>query len=64
MTPDDFYREQAVRAMIARHDVEEERVCPRCKRTTSGWLLARPDRCSPKDWVRCIRQPQPEWVAA
>lgn len=30
-------------------------VCPRCKRPRSFWPLARPNRCSPKDWVKGIR---------
>lgn len=33
-------------------------ICPRCKRPTSGWPIKRQDRCSPKDWGRCIRQPE------
>jgi hypothetical protein len=35
-------------------------LCPRCKRWTKGWLLMRGDgnRCSPKDWARCIREPE------
>jgi hypothetical protein len=32
-------------------------ICPRCKREAVGWPLRRADRCSPKDWVRCLREP-------
>ena len=31
--------------------------CLRCKRVTEGWPLVRPDVCSPKGWVQCIRNP-------
>jgi len=31
--------------------------CPRCKRWAIGWPLKRGDRCSPKDWQVCIREP-------
>lgn len=35
-------------------------LCPRCKRWTQGWPLQRGNgnRCSPKEWTRCIREPQ------
>lgn len=32
--------------------------CPRCDREAVGWPLERGDRCSPRDWVYCIRQPE------
>lgn len=32
--------------------------CPRCKREAVGWPLSRHDVCSPKDWVKCIREPE------
>lgn len=32
--------------------------CPRCDREARGWPLERADRCSPRDWVYCIRQPE------
>lgn len=31
--------------------------CDRCKRELRPWPLKRGDRCSPKDWAVCIRQP-------
>ena len=31
--------------------------CPRCKRRAVGWPVLRGDRCSPRDWVDCIRDP-------
>ena len=35
--------------------------CPKCGRKVdiNSWLL-RPNRCSPDDWGRCIREP--EWL--
>ena len=33
-------------------------ICPRCGRPMVGWLVVRPDRCSPKYWVNCIRNPK------
>ena len=32
-------------------------VCRRCKREAHGWPVYRGDRCSPKDWAHCIRDP-------
>jgi hypothetical protein len=32
-------------------------VCGRCGRVAVGWPLERGDRCSPRDWYRCIRDP-------
>lgn len=33
--------------------------CDRCGRTVVGWPLeTRGDRCSPKSWRNCIRNPQ------
>jgi hypothetical protein len=32
--------------------------CPRCRRPMVGWPLVRPDLCSPKGWVSCIRNPE------
>jgi hypothetical protein len=32
-------------------------ICPRCGREAKGWPLKRGDRCSPSDWVSCIRDP-------
>lgn len=32
--------------------------CERCGREMRPWPLKRGDRCSPKDWVACIRQPK------
>ena len=29
--------------------------CPRCKREIHPWPLVRGGRCSPRDWVYCIR---------
>lgn len=31
--------------------------CKRCKREAHGWPLDRGDRCSPKSWVHCLRDP-------
>jgi hypothetical protein len=31
--------------------------CPRCGRALSDGPLSRPSRCSPKDWVMCLRTP-------
>ena len=42
----------------------EYRICPRCKRPTNGWLLARGDACSVDYAVFCIREPRPEWPRA
>jgi hypothetical protein len=36
--------------------IEIER-CPRCNRPLGTWPLQRPNTCSPKDWVYCIRRP-------
>jgi hypothetical protein len=33
-------------------------VCRRCKRVAVGWPLERGDRCSPRSWWRCIRDPE------
>lgn len=33
-------------------------ICPRCKRRAVGWPLKRGDKCSPKGWVACIREPE------
>jgi len=38
-------------------DIKAEIVCPRCKRIAKGWPLHRPDVCSPKEWMNCIREP-------
>jgi len=36
--------------------------CPRCKREVRPWSLRRGAKCSPKDWVYCIRNDDPkEW---
>lgn len=40
------------------------KVCPRCNRIAVGWILERGDRCSPREWARCIREPQAEWEDA
>src|SRR3990167_2995857 len=32
-------------------------ICPRCQREAVGWPLKRSDRCSPKTWAMCIREP-------
>jgi hypothetical protein len=32
-------------------------ICPRCQRQAVGWPLRRADRCSPKDWAKCLREP-------
>ncbi len=29
--------------------------CPHCGRPNVGWPITRPNKCSPKDWVNCIR---------
>lgn len=34
---------------------ELKKCCPYCLRPSTGWPLRRPDRCSPKGWVNCIR---------
>lgn len=39
-----------------------EKVCPRCRRITSGWGLKRGDRCAPDRWVSCIREPRSAWA--
>lgn len=31
--------------------------CRRCHREAHGWPLNRGDRCSPRNWVHCIRDP-------
>ena len=32
-------------------------VCKRCKRHAVDWPVYRGDRCSPRDWWLCIRDP-------
>lgn len=39
-------------------------ICPRCHRKAVGWPLRRGDRCSPKDWAVCLREPAVILVAA
>ena len=31
--------------------------CARCARAARGWPLKRGDRCSPRGWVHCMRDP-------
>jgi hypothetical protein len=68
LTEDDVHPEEvgAFRAMKA-FDAYVERtlsehggeiICPRCKRPTLGWPLKRPDKCSEKRAVHCMRDPQ------
>lgn len=33
-------------------------ICPRCNRMATGWPLERGDRCSPRSWANCIRNPE------
>jgi len=32
-------------------------VCRRCQRVAVGWPLERGDRCSPRGWRNCLRDP-------
>lgn len=38
--------------------------CDRCGREASDWPIKRGDVCSPRSWVRCIRQPKDAGVSA
>lgn len=33
--------------------------CPKCNREVNPWPLERGSRCSPEDWVYCIRNDPP-----
>lgn len=57
---DDSYRPRTIDELARRTDeLLGAPVCKRCHRVAVGWPLDRGDRCSPRGWANCLRDP---WV--